>query len=755
MATPIRIKVGCSLESGWDKPFSSIEKRARQAGTRVKRDLGGGRGGSRVSKQVADEAVQMARKRTEAEKRVTQNTKTEAQKRVEAIRKEARQRAREHKRLVDEVNRDERRASRQREREAAAAARRKAQAERHHAREVDRFARRTSHRATRFLAPNAPVLSMARRTAMDLAHGAGIETNLGGAFGRGIELESRATQLVEAAYQPGAGGSSGVRQDPTQILNEVRQVGDDLAMPYQDALGALEAFVTKTGDLQTGRAMLADMAKLAAATGTNLTDMVDAAGDVSNALGDIPNKAKAIDLVMRQFVVQGKVGAVEIKDLAKYMAILSASAGQFGGNAEDTIVKLGALAQLSRAKGGAASAAQATRSVAGLANTLQTPARRAKFEKFGVQLENEQGLLRDPIEILKESIRKTGGDTEKVKQMWANVIGAKPANAMSAAYKQAGGGAAGDQAMEALLKPYLGSGAMSTKQRDQAVESYLATDKAAVQRFNNEIEKVANQIRADLAPTVAELAPKILDLVRAFGDLVGWMARNPGLAIVTAITASIARAGIESAFRAAIERAIKGAADRVDLPNGGSAAAGGGAGLSGKPSAVQVVNAAAIGAAVGAAVYGAIYQMGTSEVDKREADTDWIMKQAKLGNAAEGKKAAEERLRQIEAEDAQVLGLSAPQGALANWVTGGKAGEWSQKALGWMDPFKPQRTMEKASMEQAIADADARLAPQLDKLSQQMGQVEQTLRSGIRVTNLDEVNREGPPEVDGKGRGKQ
>ena len=63
------------------------------------------------------------------------------------------------------------------------------------------------------------------------------------------------------------------------------------------------------------------LGKLAKASGSDLGDLADAAGDVSTALGDMApdKKAERIDSIMRTIAGQGKIGAVEIN--ARIVAI--------------------------------------------------------------------------------------------------------------------------------------------------------------------------------------------------------------------------------------------------------------------------------------------------------------------------------------------------------------------------------------------------------------------------------------------------
>ncbi|MGF2075784.1 hypothetical protein, partial [Enterococcus casseliflavus] len=84
------------------------------------------------------------------------------------------------------------------------------------------------------------------------------------------------------------------------------------------------------------------------------------------------------------------------------------------GNAADNIAKLGSLTQITRSKGGAATATQAATSVLNLMASLSKGEQRAAFKKHGVEVEGAGGKLRGPQEIILDALQKTGGDSAKM-----------------------------------------------------------------------------------------------------------------------------------------------------------------------------------------------------------------------------------------------------------------------------------------------------------------------------------------------------
>ncbi len=71
------------------------------------------------------------------------------------------------------------------------------------------FARRTSHRATRFLMPEAPIGSMVMRGLGDVARGLGVDTSISSLIGRGVGIESAATNLSNRGHIAGTEGPNG------------------------------------------------------------------------------------------------------------------------------------------------------------------------------------------------------------------------------------------------------------------------------------------------------------------------------------------------------------------------------------------------------------------------------------------------------------------------------------------------------------------------------------------------------------------
>lgn len=419
-----------------------------------------------------------------------------------------------------------------------------------------------------------------------IARGAGVQMDLGAYVGQAVELETRATQLAASAYQPGKERRK--VQGAGGLIDVARTVGTQAAFDPTKVIEGLQAFVGKTGALDVGEAALPGLAKLARATGTELADMVSAAGDASNALGEVgkgkafataDEKAKALVATMRTIAGQGKVGAVEISDLAREMAKLGAASMAFGGDKKGNIEFMGALAQMARASGGAAGPAEAATAVQGFVNTLKTPARIKSFMGAGVKKEDiydeETGALRDPKSIIANALKAAGEDPLAFKKLFANVIGAKTVEPAAVTYREARakalkGGAtekdaasAGVDAVMQMFNKFGKDAAISAEEESASFKENMETSAAKVQLFNNRLSEIGAKIAEKVLPALNDMAPHVVKAADAFAKMVGFAVENPGTAILAAITASIAKAAIGNAVSGGVSKLIEGAASKM------------------------------------------------------------------------------------------------------------------------------------------------------------------------------------------------
>lgn len=373
---------------------------------------------------------------------------------------------------------------------------------------------------------SSAALAKGASIASESARGAGIDFDVGSAIKQASSLESTATQISNSGYMPGK-DRNGQRVDPRELIAQARMVGNATAYDPTEVLGGLQKFVAKTGDLQSGRDALKDLSVLSKATGTNFEDMLDAAGDVSNALGDTDNKGEKIKAVMQAIAAQGKEGAVEIKDLAVQMAKLGAASTQFEGDHVKNIQMMGVLTQMTRAQGGAASATQAATSISSFTNTFSKGARLDAFENFGVKVQGKTGKVRAPQEIIIDALRAAGSDRfggmkqfdRNMGSMFMDVRARSAVRGWENVYKDAGGGEKGVQAVREEFDR-LAKSTMTQIEIDQSFAEMMRLTESQTQILNNQFNETAGQLKDSLVPALISAAPAVIAVTNAFAGLV-------------------------------------------------------------------------------------------------------------------------------------------------------------------------------------------------------------------------------------------
>lgn len=365
--------------------------------------------------------------------------------------------------------------------------------------------------------------------AMDVARGAGVQ-DFSTLMQKNVSLEDAAVQLSNSGFMPGKAGAAGKRQDPRKLIEEMRNVAIGTGTESADISGGMQAFVGKTGDLETGRAVMEKLSKLSKATGSNTTDMFDAAGDVSNALGDVEGKGDLVYEVMKNISAMGKEGAVEIKDLATQMAKLGAASGAYRGNHASVMGDMSALVQMARARGGAASATQAATSVGSFTNTFDKGAREKAFKEFGVKTRDSSGKLNDAKQIIIDTIRAASSDShggmskfsENMGQMFADAGARRSTKGFETIFKDAGGGEAGIRAVSDAFDN-LKNSVMSEQEVTDSFNASMNTQSAQAKKFNEEWAKAINEIQVNMLPALKDMAPIVIDITKKLGEVAGFI----------------------------------------------------------------------------------------------------------------------------------------------------------------------------------------------------------------------------------------
>lgn len=569
---PIRIRIGASVDTSVERSFTSIERRAQRAQNAVIREQ------KRASKAEEQEAQKAAKAAEREAQRAARAKEREAQRAARAAEKAAEREARAAERAAERAARAleqaRRKAEKELERKARAAERaaeRQARAALRASRRAgEAFAQRTSHRTTRFLLPNAPIGSMALSYGRGLARSAGADTDFSAPLARTIEQEDLATKISNKAYRPGQAGPGGQRVNPDELKREARLVAREIGGDTTGVLEGLFAFTSQSGDLAAARSAMLDLAKLAKSQGADFEQTFFAAGKINNALEQQPEfmhdaakRAREVSKIMNLLIAQTKIGSVEFENMGVQIPKISGLAGLFAGPTHRTLGQLATVLQVAE-KGQAPNAATAGTQTSALVRELVKGPVVKRFAQYGVKVRNEDGGLRDIKDIIIDTLRASENESKRTGRAQPEVITDIVRNSRAFlpifdfldVFTKQGGGMAGVAAVEKLFQDFGKS--IEPKQLEEDLEAVTNTTSARIAKFNTLLEDVADDLRATLLPSFEKAAPQLIKFAETVSAVTTWTVKNPRIAIATAIGASIARAGIESAFRAGIERMILG-----------------------------------------------------------------------------------------------------------------------------------------------------------------------------------------------------
>lgn len=596
MRTAFRPLVAAAIEARKQilREFAQVPKEISLAFSQAGRAQGSSFRGTTTESQRANRELVLSARQAAREQR-------------EIARGAEREMLQEHRQAIRERQQLDKSADSLQRQRSAAMYREYVQNERSMRRELDSFARRTSHRTTRFLMPEMPIASIAHRAMHGVMRGFGVDPTVEGAFERNIELETSAARISNQSRL------AGQEVSPEEIAARVREVSGKYGLKRGATTEALQHFVDTGGDLKTGMASLDKLGERSIVTSTDIGDLAQATADASMHMGQVPDKLNKLFGTIDSLGVQSDRGAIAMREIAKQNPKLASAATMFGGDVAENQVKMGALAQIART-GGAANAAQAATSVVSFVNTLQKGTRLKEFKKAGVEVYNSDNTLRDPFQIIKDAIHATGNDPRKMNALFSDTRSKSVVNAFQHTYRDAGGGARGDAAIDAMRDKLTTGTKITDEDAQRALAARMATTAFRVQQFQNRLDDTAQRVQSALLPALEKLSPIVVQVADVFGSLAKAGLDNPGAAIVAAIVGSIARAGLESGLRAAIERVIMGAGGR-----GGAVA--GTAGVAGQTLA-GIAGAASVGLALGVPIAASIYTSGIADVDENMKDID-------------------------------------------------------------------------------------------------------------------------------------
>lgn len=479
---------------------------------------------------------------------------------------------------------------------------------------------------------------------------AGAVGQLGGGFsivdslGQGMKTRGKLADVANRGLIAGDPENS-KRRSVDDLQSKVNAVGIQYGIDPDKGADALDKFGSKTGNLARGEQLLAGLAEMSRAGAGSLDDLADAAGDVFNA--DKTQSAEQVLSVMRALAGAGRLGAIEMKDLASQMAALGASAGRFQGDAGKNMAVMSGLAQLSRESGGSKSAAQATTAVQSLTNQFYKGARLKAFAGLGVETKDEKGFNRNIDDVLIETMlgaekksREGGHGMKDFDRIMGTAIADAQARRattpLEKAFKEAGGGEAGAKAARARLAQF--SGATMTKEEvtNAARERMKETDAQLEQAFIELRTTVGRELTPELMkmiPVIRESIPVFRDLLHALVRLAEYAKENPFAGLGAFFTAMVAKEVIAAQIGETLKRVITGGAGAAGpsvpgLPGGGG---GVGGGASAAALGLGPVLAVAAGAAIQTGMIGADIDRVVNARSAGNANADALAEMAKNG----------------------------------------------------------------------------------------------------------------------------
>jgi hypothetical protein len=353
-----------------------------------------------------------------------------------------------------------------------------------------------------------------------LATGASIFAGVTGAATK----DAVRTQEIANRISINARGSGKGFVDPVELRKEFEATA--IATPGQKAAdigAAVQAYVTKTGNLEQARQFAGTFATVASATGGDVTDIANAAADISQKF-DITG-LEEMRGALAALTFQGKEGAFELSAAAEKFARMGSAASAFGFDKGTKGLKtLGGLSQIIQSSTGNADVTSTALS----AMLRQFTGQSKKIKRLtGVDVFTDKShtKTRDIQDLLVETIAGAGGDLGKIQDIFGDE-GGQAIKPMIATFNQAQNAlgpnakkeeriAAGSAAVRAQLDKAINApGNYSELEKDAA---QAQTDVTA--RLTAAWEKVISVAGEKLLPVVTELAEAIADspeLIDAF-----------------------------------------------------------------------------------------------------------------------------------------------------------------------------------------------------------------------------------------------
>jgi hypothetical protein len=497
-------------------------------------------GAERVKEDLAAIAArgQMAEKAQR-----TRKTSTQGDREAKATEREAQRAARATERAEQEktraVERESKRRARLAEREAIEVARTAERARRDQARAHQTAANR--YRSAGRLR-SAVESSTAKGTfvgslaASATSAGVGGLLQLGGSAVRDrLDNEDRALKLAIAGRQAGQ-----AQIDHRALLEDAERSARMVkGTKAGDILDAQSQFVSMTGDLGQARELGSTFALAGKATGSDPTNIAATAATLREKFKI--KDAKEMREALGALVFQGKSGAFEMKDMARYATEMGAAGERFGlPSGSKGVKQLGTLAQLARMSTG--SGAEASTGVQAMLRQLIAKSddiQRVTGAK--VFTDKSKTTTNDVFETLVETISGAKGNQQTLQKLFGDE-GMKGVSKMVSTFNDAARAAganateqqrlaAGEKALRGMFSSMQESGGTwSEVMKDAAQQSGSTMDKLTSswetmgQNLGDALEPAIATLAENMDVVEAALSPlvaQVSEVVDVFGQLAG------------------------------------------------------------------------------------------------------------------------------------------------------------------------------------------------------------------------------------------
>ncbi len=416
-----------------------------------------------------------------------------------------------------------------------------------------------------------------------------------------MSKQQAATGLANSMYNPSdkqqMAELKGGRFKRDDMLSKAREAHAATGVGEEELLGGWQDYIAKSSDYKAlttddGMKTMGNLAKMAKAEGANFGEVMGAAGSLR-----VQNKnlgSKEMTDMMYAIIGQGKMGSVEMKDVAKHASVMTAGSSLYAGDQATAQKSLLGMSQI--AARAAASPAEAATAVARFSSDV---AKKAKVnEKDGsMKVTDGSGHLLANSELLKQYFLKSEGSLTKMGEGKGNLglglesikLAQGAASDYNSAVEDAKAGNVSKATRDALKlgdkktfnKEELNKiGAESVRQEAAKFENAGYSQKTidedhalvmadAGERIKQATEKIRSALEVKLAPFIEKLADAfashskdVIAFMDALEKVASFMLENPftgvGLVVSAAISKDIADAAIGQSIKNMLETKIGG-----------------------------------------------------------------------------------------------------------------------------------------------------------------------------------------------------